>query len=134
MEALSVPPELPSDPCPSCLPPDLVVRAIVGGVATSLLEPALAYHQAPGRERPLLDPEVILRRATEGVELGHRALLETVRESATAGEKLAHLLTEGLRPLSPESIPVPVELLHVRVAAVRLQLRIRRIRCWPTTA
>ena len=62
MEALSVPPELPpSDPCPSCLPPDLVVRALVGGVATSLLEPALAYHQAPGRERPLLDPEVILR-------------------------------------------------------------------------
>ena len=121
-EALSVPPKLPaSDPCPSCLPPGLVVRAIVGGVATSLLEPALEYHQARGRERPLLDPEIIVRRATEGVELGHRALLETVRESATASEKLAHLLTDGLHSLSPKSIPIPVELLHVRLAAIRLQ-------------
>ena len=100
---------------------DLVVRAIVGGVATSLLEPALAYHQAPGRERPLLDPEVILRRATEGVELGHRALLRRSvnrrpwREAGAPADR-------GTRPVSPESIPIPVELLHVRVAAVRLQL------------
>jgi hypothetical protein len=121
--AMSVPDDAsPSDPAPSSLPPYLVVRAVVGGVASSLLEPALEYHQAKGRERPLLDPELIARRAAEGVELGHRALLETIRESATAGEKLAAMLEEGYRPLPLESIPIPIELIPVRIVAERLQL------------
>jgi hypothetical protein len=123
VEALSVPNRAPrSDPCPSCLPRELVIRAVVGGVATSLLEPALEYHQARERERPLLDPEGIARRAAEGVELGYRALVETTRESATAGENLARALEEGFRPFPLESIPIPVELLQVRVVAERLQL------------
>jgi hypothetical protein len=123
VEALWVPTKLaPSAPCPSCLPQDLVVRAIVGGVATSLLEPALEYHQKRHRKRPLLDPERIVRRAAEGAELGYRALLETTRESVSAGERLARVLDKGFRPLPPESIPVPVELLQVRVVAERLQL------------
>jgi hypothetical protein len=121
--AFSPPPDQsPSDPCPSCLPPALAVRAVVGGIATSLLEPALEYHQARDRDRPQLDPELILRRAAEGVELGRQALLETVRESATAGRKLAQVLEEGFRQIPPDSIPIPVELLHVRVVASRLQV------------
>lgn len=123
VEALSVPADLPSsDPSPSSLPRELVVRAIVGGVASSLIEPAIDYRQTRHGERPLLDPELIVRRATEGVELGRRALLETVREMVEAGETLMDALAAPVRPLSPESIPIPVELLHVRIAAVRLQL------------
>jgi hypothetical protein len=122
VDGMSVPTALPpANPHPG-VPPELVVRAVVGGVATSLLEPALEYHEARGRKRRLLDPELIARRAVEGVELGHRALLAAVRESAAEGEKLATMLAEGFRPLSPESVSIPVELLRVRIVADRLQL------------
>lgn len=123
VEAFWVPAKVPpSDPCPSCLPQELVIRAVVGGVATSLLEPALEYHQSRRRKRPLLDPEVIVRRAAEGMELGYRALADTVRESVAAGKELAEVLENGFRAPSPDSIPIPVELLHLRVFAERLQL------------
>jgi hypothetical protein len=122
VDSMSVPAKLPpANPHPG-VPPELVIRAVVGGVATSLLEPALEYHEARGRKRRLLDPELIARRAGEGVKLGHRALLEAVRESAAAGEKLATVLAEGFRPVEPESISIPVELVQVRIVAERLQL------------
>jgi hypothetical protein len=120
VDAMSVPARLPpANPHPG-VPPDLVIRAVVGGVATSLLEPALEYHQARGRRR-LLDPELIARRAAEGVELGYAALLEAIGEAAAVGEKLAGAIADGLRPLAAESISIPVELLQVRIFAERLQ-------------
>jgi hypothetical protein len=112
----------PSDPYPASLPADLVVRAIVGGIATAFLEPALEYHRATRGGRRLLDPDALVRRAREGVELGYEALGETVRSSATAAEELAGRLAEGFRPLPAESISIPVELVPLRIVAERLQL------------
>jgi hypothetical protein len=122
VEALSVPTDLPpSEPNPSSLPTELVLRAIVGGVASSFLEPALEYRRTREGERPLLDPELIVRRGTQGIELGRRALAEAVRDSVEAGGKLAQALT-GAPTVSPQSIPIPVQLQRLRVAALRLQL------------
>jgi len=121
IDGMSVPAKLPpANPHPG-VPPELVIRAVVGGVATSLLEPALEYHEATGRKRRLLDPERIARRAAEGVEHGHRALQEAVSESAAAGQELATALADGFRPLEPESISIPVELVQIRIVAERLQ-------------
>jgi hypothetical protein len=112
----------PSDPYPSALPADLVVRAIVGGIATAFLEPSLEYHRAQRGGRRLLDPEAIARQARKGVELGYEALSETTRSSAEAVEELTGRLTEGFRPLDKESISIPVELVPVRIVAERVQL------------
>jgi hypothetical protein len=122
MEAFFVPPDLPeSEPCPSCLPTDLLVRAMVGGIGTGILETAVEYHDALLRgNRPRLDPDTISRNAAQGAEDGHRALVAVLSDSAT--EKVAGRLAEGFRPLEPESIPIPVETVALRVVAARLQL------------
>jgi hypothetical protein len=122
-ELFTVPDDVhPSEPYPACLPAELVVRAIVGGIATAFLDPALEYHNASRGDRRLLDPDAILQRAGEGVELGYAALRETVRSSFPAAEALGARLDEGFGSLSTESIPIPVELARLRIVAERLQL------------
>jgi hypothetical protein len=109
-----------SDPCRTCVPVDLAMRAIVGGIASSLIAPATAYFDSSGEDRRLLDPKAIVDKAIEGVELGHRALVDTIRASATATEEAVGRLAEGFRPVRPE--PIAVELVSLRVIAERLQL------------
>lgn len=111
-----------SEPCSSCLPLDLALRAIVGGIAAALLGPASDYHGARRGARRLLDPDAIIRRAAEGAEQGYTALTATVQSSSTSAAKLAGRLADNFRSLPPESIRIPVELIRLRVVAERLQL------------
>jgi hypothetical protein len=112
----------PSEPYSASLPEDLALRAIVGGIATSLLEPASVYHRAGGEGRRLLEPEAIVRSALEGAQHGHSALVEAVHSSATSAASMASRLANASRPLSPEAIPISVKLIGLRVVAERLQL------------
>jgi hypothetical protein len=120
-QIFGVPPDVdPSDPCPGCIPAELGLQAIVGGIASSLIAPAIDYLQAPGKDRRLLDPDAIATRAAEGAERGRAALLEVVRSSGAAADELVGLLQESFRPLRRE--PIPVEFAQLRVVAERLQL------------
>ena len=110
----------PAEPYGASPPVDLAVRAIVGGIAASLLRPALDYHQARGKARPVLDPDAIRRHAAAGIERGHLALVDAIRTSAAASERVVARLVDDFRPLPPESIPI--ELIALRVVAGRLQL------------
>jgi hypothetical protein len=122
-DLFSVPDDMhPSEPCFSCLPLDLALRAIVGGIATALLEPAFDYHRARRGARRLLDPDAIVRRAAEGSEQGYRALVAAVQSSSTSADEMAGRLADNFRPLPPGSIQIPVELIRLRVVAERLQL------------
>jgi hypothetical protein len=112
----------PSEPYSEFLPEDLGSRAIVGGIATALLEQSSVYHRAGGEERRLLDPEAIVRRALEGAQHGHSALVEVVNSSATSAARMATQLSGRSLPLSAESIPISVKLLRLRVVAERIQL------------
>jgi hypothetical protein len=110
----------PAAPLIDGLRADLAVRAIVGGVASSLITPAYEYLQAHNTPRRLLDAEAITRAAADGLQHGHRALLETVRSSAAASTTLAGRLDDAFKP--PPSERIPVELLELRLIAERLQL------------
>jgi hypothetical protein len=122
-ELFSVPRDVqPSEPCYSCLPLDLALRAIVGGVATALLGPASDYHMARRGERRQLDPDAIVRRAKEGAEQGYRALVTTMQSASTLAAEIAARLADDFQKLPPRSIQIPVDLLGVRVIGERLQL------------
>jgi hypothetical protein len=111
-----------SEPYSEFVPEDLALRAIVGGMATALLEPSSVYHRAGGEGRRLLDPDAIVRSAVEGAQRGHSALVEAVNSSATSAARMASQLAGRSLPLSSESIPISVKLVHLRVVAERLQL------------
>lgn len=110
----------PSGPCPDGLPPDLAIRAIVGGISSALIGPAKEYYKAPPDGRRLLEPAEISRYAVEGVERGHAALVDAVRTSAGAAEKLAARLVDSFQ--HPAHVSTQVELVPLRVVAERLQL------------
>jgi hypothetical protein len=111
-----------SEPCSSCVPLDLALRSMVGGIAAALLEPASDYHGARHGGRRLLDPDSIARRAAEGAERGREALIATVRSSSIAVDKVAARLDDDFARLPAEAIEIPVELIRLRVVAERLQL------------
>jgi hypothetical protein len=111
----------PSEPA-SGLSMELAVRAIVGGVATSLVEAAADYRAVKRGTRRLLEPEAIVARAAEGANQGCRALLASVRAEAASAAQMAARLEESFQPLPPNSIEIPVELIRLRVTAERLQL------------
>src|SRR5690242_13899111 len=111
------PEEEPSsaEPSSSALPWDLTLRAVVGGIATSLLEPASDYHAAQRHKRRILDPDAIIRRGAEGAEQGHAYLIAALRSASASAAELADQLEREFQPASPESIPVSIDLVHVRV-------------------
>jgi hypothetical protein len=120
-EMFGVPYEVdPADPYASSVPADLAIRAIVGGIASALIQPASEYLQAEGKPRRLLDAGAIARHAAEGVKQGHLALVDTLRSSAVASKELAGRLADAFH-LSPQ-LPIPVDLIPLRVVAELLQL------------
>jgi hypothetical protein len=120
-EIFGVPPDVgPTEPYVSSVPTELAVRAIVGGIASSLIRPAFEYFEAKGKPRRLLDPDAIGRHAAEGVKQGHRALVDTIQSSAAASKGIVGRLEEAFK-LSPHG-PIPVDLIKLRVVAERLQL------------
>ena len=110
----------PADPYVASVPSDLAVRAIVGGIASSLIRPASDYVQARGKPRRLLDPVAIAQHAVEGLKQGHRALIDTIQSSAAASKSMVTKLEEAFQPSVPG--PIQVELTGLRVVAERLQL------------
>ena len=110
----------PADPYSGAVPVDLAVRAIVGGVADSLIQPASEYREVQGKSRPLLDPRAVASYGIAGVKQGHSALIDTLRSSAEAANLLVNRLGDAFRP--PAQLPIPVDLVSLRVVADRLQL------------
>ena len=94
-----------------------LVRAIVGGIASSLIQPASDYLR--NGPRRLLDPAAIAQHAAQGARQGHRALRDTINSSAVALQGIVDLLDDAFQPL-PQP-PIPVDLIGLRVVAERLQ-------------
>jgi len=88
----------PADPYAASVPSDLAVRAIVGGIASSLIRPAFEYLKAERKPRRLLDPDAIARHAADGVKQGHRALVDTLQSSAAASKVIVRRLEQAFRP------------------------------------
>jgi hypothetical protein len=109
----------PADPYAEVVPADLAVRAVVGGIASSLIRPAFDYLEAEGKPRRLLDPEAITRHAAEGFKQGQLALVAAVQSSAAASKRIVSRLEDAFRP-SPQG-PLPVDLVALRVVSERLQ-------------
>jgi hypothetical protein len=87
----------PADPYAASVPSDLAVRAIVGGIASSLIRPAFDHLHAKGKSRRLPDPDAIARYASDGVKQGHRALVDTLQSSAAASKVIIRGLEETFR-------------------------------------
>jgi len=108
----------PSEPFTACLPPDIAVRAIVGGIASALLQPAQDYSKTSDNKRRHLDTDAIGRHALEGAQRGKAALVEAVRSSAAASGKLADIVEGTFQPLP---VTIQVERIPLRIVAERLQ-------------
>jgi hypothetical protein len=115
-------PGLAGAPLWSRLADDLMNRAMVGGIGAALRDLALDHHDAYARgERPRLDPAEIRERAMRGANDGHRLLSEALSKAANDTAYLRDQLGAGLRAFAPESIPVPIETVAIRVIVERLQ-------------
>jgi hypothetical protein len=119
----AVPPGQPSsEPCWSCLPLELLNRAIVGGIGAGLLQLAYDFHEQLNLgNRPRLDPDAIRRHAAEGATEGHRLMTEALARAATDYAYLRDRVARGFAARPVESISVPVEVIALRVVAERLQ-------------
>jgi hypothetical protein len=110
----------PAEPTWSALPSELVGRAIVGGIGSSLLE--LISEQRIARatgERPEMDPDAIRRHGVEGAALGRRLLLEALARAQEETAELYGRLAESSGMLDAEAISVPIERMPLRVVAER---------------
>ena len=74
------------------LEPSLFVRAVAGGLASSLLEPAAAYRKH-GFRRPKIDQRELTKHANKGLADGIRALVNTLEARATRSGSIATDLT-----------------------------------------
>ena len=108
----------PSEPCPTCVPADLAERAIVGGIASALIQPATEYYKAQRSPRRLLDPEAIASHAAAGAKRGQRALIEAVQPARATVKETVGALKDAFR-LS-FSASMPIDLVPLRVTAERL--------------
>lgn len=110
-----------SEPCTTCLSIELFRRAMVGGIGTALLEPALECRAALGHgEQPRLDGAKIGRRAAAGAEEGYRAFT-AYTQRVIADDALKEGIEKGFRPL-PLPSPAPFKTTRLRIVAERLQL------------
>ena len=110
----------PADPYTDAVPADLAIRAIVGGLASSLIQPATDYLQATGKSRRVLDPAAIAKHAEEGLRAGNVALIDATQSVAVDFNNMAARLESAFQPARPQTLPV--ETIGVRVVAERLQL------------
>jgi hypothetical protein len=121
-EFTSVAPDIAAEPLWSRLPEELTNRAIVGSIGAALRDLALDHYDAyASGKRPRLDASAIRARATQGVADGQRLLVSTLEKAVTDLAYLRVQLEAGLRPWPPESIPVPVDSIGIRVVLERLQ-------------
>lgn len=99
-----------------------VVRcAIVGGIGSALLGPALEHREMRDRGlRPLIDGETILQWALGGASRGRALLAQSIDEAAAA---LAAIQASFRATKDPSiDIPAPPAARRLRVIATRLQL------------
>jgi hypothetical protein len=115
--------ELPqSEPSWSSLPEDLVNRALVGGIGSTLLNLALDDREKRARgQRPRLNREAIRQRAVDGVSRGHALLRKSVEDAAIAIGSLHSSLAASSVP-RPIDVQIPIDLHRLRVVAETLQL------------
>ncbi|MGH8193871.1 MAG: hypothetical protein ACREQ8_05625 [Woeseiaceae bacterium] len=101
---------------------DVVSRAIVGGIASTLLEPALEHREKADRGlRPSVDGEAIRRRAVEGASRGH-ALLSQYIDDAAAAIGAIQASFRAAANAEPIDVPAPPAARRLRFIATRLQL------------
>jgi hypothetical protein len=118
----TVPLELAGRPVWSRLPEELLERAIVGGIGSALRDLALDHYDAwASGERPRLDPDALRVLALQGAAHGHRLLVSSLEQAVTETAYLRDRVASGLRTFPPETIPVPVESISIRVIPERLQ-------------
>jgi hypothetical protein len=108
----------PAAPYFSTVTTGLAVRAVLGGITSSLKQPALDYLMKAGGRR-LLDAGAILRYAGEGVRQGQSALLDALKASAVGTKDVIGRLAEAFRPA--EQVPIAVDLVGLRVVADKMQ-------------
>lgn len=119
--ASSAPSEPPRpEPSWASLPEDLVNRALVGGIGSTLLDLALGHQAALARgERPRLNPEAIRQRAVHGVSRAHALLKKSVDDAASAFGALRETLATSTVP--PVDVHIPVDVRRLRVVAEAVQ-------------
>lgn len=89
----------PSAPYNGSVSVDLALRAILGGIAASLIKPAYDYVFAASRHP--VDPLAIAKHFTDGVAQGHRALVDTINDRASMASKVVERLRHVFKPPSP---------------------------------
>ncbi len=101
---------------------DVVHRAIVGGIGSTLLEPALEHREKRDRGlRPSIDGETIRRRAVEGASRGHALLSQYIDDAAAAVAAIQASL-RAVSTAAPIDVPAPPAARRVSVIATRLQM------------
>ena len=112
----------PSEPTWGVLPADLVNRAVVGGIGAELLELALQHvtDTALGRV-PRLDPDAIRRLGVKGAAAGHQLLTTSLDEATRELAETRDRFGGGLRAVARGAVPIPVEVMRIRLMGERLQ-------------
>ena len=111
-----------AEPCWSCIPAELVNRAIVGSIGAALLDLSFEHEEARIRgEWPRLDPDAIRRHAGEGLVAGHKLLLDSLGQAATDASELRQRLESTIRTPQAEEIPISVGLTPIKIVAESLQ-------------
>jgi len=111
-----------AEPCWSCIPAELVNRAIVGSIGAALIDLSFEYQKARIREAwPRLDPDAIRHHAGEGLVAGHQLLLDSLDRAATDAGELREWLASTIRTPQTEEIPVSVGLTPIKIVAEGLQ-------------
>jgi hypothetical protein len=73
----------PSDPSWHALPPEVVRRALLGGIGSVLARLSRDYHNRRARgESPTPDADTVNACAAEGISRGHELIRQTIREAA----------------------------------------------------
>lgn len=110
------------EPCWSCIPAELVNRAIVGSIGAALIDLSFEHQEARIREAwPRLDPDAIRHHAYEGLVAGHQLLLDSLGQAATDAGELREWLASTIQTPQAEAIPVSVGLTPIKIVAESLQ-------------
>jgi hypothetical protein len=112
-----------SEPSSSNLSQELFNRAIVGGIASALLEPALRFRDALGRGgRPRMDGGEVGRLAAAGAEAGYRAFVDATTGTLAEVAELREGLSRGFHAFPALPTPEPFARTTLRIVTERLQL------------
>jgi hypothetical protein len=102
--------------------PELFNRAIVGGIAAALIEPAQHYRDALDRgERPRVDGAEIAKRAAAGAKSGYGAFVDAMVTSKAESARVRKALGKSFAAAPADLSPAPFAITAIRVVAERLQ-------------